>query len=896
MTNRFPNPRPQFLFSNGRPIPDGTLTFYETGTTTLKDTFADIGLSIPNENPLPLTADGRVPNCFYAGTARVVLTSAQQGQIWDIDGVGIFSSGTSFDDWNSVVEYEKGAYVVASDGEIYRSLQNVNIGNDPTVSTAFWERVEFIREWNTNVSYSINEIVKASDGFIYRSLTNNNQGNDPKGGLDPINWGSPLFDGANQNYVVSVKDFGAVGDGVADDTAAIQAAVAAWQGTPLNDQFAALGERALYFPSGTYNTTGMTITTSGTGQVIRGDGQLISRLIGVEIVIDDRHCSILDLSLTNPGTYGIRLAETSRRTCIIRNVHVRDRIYGIYLEAGADDTMTDCVFEKNNYNLYSPNQTAAVSSGDFEITGCKFVTASVNNIYAPTGELKFSNCVQGNAASVGMIMRPRDDGNSASVECYYNQMTNTVQQRPTFDDITAVADAGGGDITITADNNFVAGDDIEIFGTTDYNGSFEVVSATDTTFNVTAAFVSSQTGVVRRQHERIWRITAIADAGGGNITVTTDGDHDLVPNLANLVIAGTSDYDGTYDVVDVTGSNTFTVAAAFVSSQTGTASMVNWDVVIDGEATTGRVNDMYFIGGNINFIKIKDGYNINFNGARLKEQIWLEGENDRIMFIRSRRGRRAGQTEVDIPIGGSSSNTGWTEVATNDTDGQSTDDDTALVMATPNFAAGVGVDNIPSLNELKVAPDAIRQFINGTEIFEVNEGGVKQLALDLGANLTISAGAITPTNSFHRVLGEGSAADNLTSIAAGSFAGQILILENLSNGAPITVIDDSAARLQGDFVLNDARAVLGLYWDGGEWAELFRRSNGAAQQEKLPKTTVSGLSSLINVEEGDAIYVTDLRVFNGTGTQETAGNGTGGLATYNGSNWVVAGTNAVAVA
>ena len=58
--------------------------------------------------------------------------------------------------------------------------------------------------------------------------------------------------------VVSVKDFGAVGDGVADDTAAILAAVAAHD--------------VVYFPQGTYLTTA-TIELDRAGQALKGYGR-----------------------------------------------------------------------------------------------------------------------------------------------------------------------------------------------------------------------------------------------------------------------------------------------------------------------------------------------------------------------------------------------------------------------------------------------------------------------------------------------------------------------------------------------------------------------------------------------------------------------------------------------
>ena len=68
--------------------------------------------------------------------------------------------------------------------------------------------------------------------------------------------------GAKQQEIVNVRDFGAVGDGATDDTAAIQAAFTAAQNTG----------RALYVQAGTYRITN-TINVSGSGLVMTVFGE-----------------------------------------------------------------------------------------------------------------------------------------------------------------------------------------------------------------------------------------------------------------------------------------------------------------------------------------------------------------------------------------------------------------------------------------------------------------------------------------------------------------------------------------------------------------------------------------------------------------------------------------------
>lgn len=65
----------------------------------------------------------------------------------------------------------------------------------------------------------------------------------------------------------------------------------------------------------------------------------------------------------------------------------------------------------------------------------------------------------------------------------------------TRDDFTAVADAGGGDITVTSSGHgLVVGQYVRIEGTTNYDGEYVVQAVTTDTFDVTATYVSTETG------------------------------------------------------------------------------------------------------------------------------------------------------------------------------------------------------------------------------------------------------------------------------------------------------------------------------------------------------------------------------------------------------------------
>lgn len=183
---RFGTLSTQYLDNAGNPLNKGLIFVYETGTNKFKDTFADVGLTIPNTNPVELTAAGRQPNMFFTGSARMILTNAGGTQFKELDPLGGDTTLSAFSDWNSDAVYNVPDIVIGSDGNFYISITDGNDGNDPTSSPTDWTQIRFIRIWNTNESYSVGQIVEGSDGLLYSSITDNNMGNNPIS--DIVNW------------------------------------------------------------------------------------------------------------------------------------------------------------------------------------------------------------------------------------------------------------------------------------------------------------------------------------------------------------------------------------------------------------------------------------------------------------------------------------------------------------------------------------------------------------------------------------------------------------------------------------------------------------------------------------------------------------------------------------
>ncbi len=173
-------------------MPYGLLYFYVSGTNDDKTTFADVNEQFPNTQPLVLNGDGSVPNCFYSGSAKVILiTNAGTKDVpidgeqqWERDPVSASAVGAIGRDWDAISIYEVNA-VVEESGVFYVSIINANQNNNPASTPTAWTQFDLLKRWNTNETYKAGDPVTFQN-LYYTSLTDANTANQPD--ISNVQW------------------------------------------------------------------------------------------------------------------------------------------------------------------------------------------------------------------------------------------------------------------------------------------------------------------------------------------------------------------------------------------------------------------------------------------------------------------------------------------------------------------------------------------------------------------------------------------------------------------------------------------------------------------------------------------------------------------------------------
>lgn len=322
---------------NGISNPSGAkLFFFEVGTSTDKDTFANSSGSITNSNPVIADGDGIFPDIFISGSYKIVLKDRDDVQKSERDPVTEFAESIG-----GIIYFDTVADMIASNltiGQRVRTLGYLALGDG-----------------GGNTYDIVANGTGAADGGSFIDLT------------FPL--GSPSqARGIFFNDIVNIKQFGAVGDGSTDDTTKFSNAIT------FNNN--------MYVPNSIYIIDGsLTIskTFKLTGETI--EGAILRRTTNATlapiIVATGDGVDINDITFEYTGAAppvnnlicGLNFRGSKNSSA--NRVRISGQFYlGLWVDDCKTTNITSCVsFGVTNRNFYA---SATVGNGlmDVSFTDC----------------------------------------------------------------------------------------------------------------------------------------------------------------------------------------------------------------------------------------------------------------------------------------------------------------------------------------------------------------------------------------------------------------------------------------------------------------------------------------------------------------------------------------------
>jgi hypothetical protein len=244
----------QFFDNNGDPLVGGKLFTFAAGTTTPQVAYTSALGITPHSNPIILNGGGRVPGEIWLTDGlqyKFVLYSSTDQLIGSWDNiVGINSNFVNFVTSEEVQIATAGQTVFTLTTMQYQPGTNSLAVFVDGVNQVQGGTFSYVETSSTVVTFTTGLHVGAVVKFVSAQTLTGSATSSDLVSYQPAGSGAVAMSVQDKlRETVSVKDFGAVGDGATDDTSAFQ------------DAWDASDPQAVYVPAGTYE-----ISTSVTGK------------------------------------------------------------------------------------------------------------------------------------------------------------------------------------------------------------------------------------------------------------------------------------------------------------------------------------------------------------------------------------------------------------------------------------------------------------------------------------------------------------------------------------------------------------------------------------------------------------------------------------------------------
>lgn len=303
----------QFFTNSGAPLTGGKIFTYAAGTTTPQASYTTSQGNVAWTNPIVLNAAGRVPSGGEIWLTdgliyKFLLKDANDVLIATYDNItGINSNAVAYTNQQEIVTATAGQTVFNLGISYQPGTNSLSVFVDGVNQYGPGAQYSYVETDSNTVTFNAGLHVGAEVKFT----TTQQQG---AGAVDasqvsytpPFVGGVPTNVEAKLSEYISVKDFGAVGDGVTDDTAAIQAAVD--------------NGGTIYFPNGTYEITHVDLS-SNTVLIGESWNAIIHQIAGTD---------------PRPGSYdGMFTINYTNNATPTKNVAFRNLQFRMNLPTGA---------------------------------------------------------------------------------------------------------------------------------------------------------------------------------------------------------------------------------------------------------------------------------------------------------------------------------------------------------------------------------------------------------------------------------------------------------------------------------------------------------------------------------------------------------------------------------